>query len=186
MKRFIIYFFSVAVTVFLSGCIKDDVMPWEDRYTLSGRVSTETPYRARGTYNTDQFGEESPVGVNILYKSHETNKIYILLYPLAERYTAIFGDVSTLETTSFLIKGELGDVTFDDNCELRIERSDKSEYSASASVKGWIKTDLPKSVQTKSGPWYYDYTCEITLEWDEPVSGSSEHHKLYIGQITRK
>ena len=160
-------------------------MPLRDRYTLSGRVSSITTYRAQGTFDKEVFEEDARVGVNILYKKQETDKIYIRLYPLAEAYTAIFGDISTLETTSFKIQGELGDVTFEDNCEVKVLQKDKSEYTAAATIKGWINTDPSKLVQTKAGPWNYQYTCEITIDWDETSSGTSVHHKLFINQITR-
>ena len=173
--------------VFFSSCIRDDQF-WMEDHTLSGTVSSAAPHHAFGLFDGVSFGEDYLVQIMIQYKSHETKAIYICMEPYCNDITAlpddtvIFGDVYSLETSSFPIQGELGNVKFDDKCELQITQRGRSKtVSVAGTVKGWI---INTAFKTKIYPNPLDYSCDIEIEWDDESSGSPAHHKLIINRIT--
>ncbi len=136
--------------------------------TLAGSVTGLDPYFFEGEFDGHKIDKEAAF-LWLTQMSNDTFKIKVEF--IDEELVKTLG-INSLGTSPITLSGKAGDVVFDSDIDVSVQKVYKGKAS------GWIKSDVP----TKTSPAKFNLTGEITLSW---LSESQETHKFTINKIIR-
>ncbi len=136
--------------------------------TLAGSVTSIDPYYFEGEFDGHKIDKEDAT-LMLLQKSDDAFELSVRF--IDEDLVNSLG-INSLGTSPITLSGKAGDVVFDSDIDVSVQKVYKGKAS------GWIKSDVP----TKTSPAQYNLTGEITLSW---LSESQETHNFTINKIIR-
>ena len=136
--------------------------------TLAGSVTGLDPYFFEGEFDGHKIDKEDAT-LMLLQKSDDAFELSVRF--IDEDLVNSLG-INSLGTSPITLSGKAGDVMFDSDIDVSVQKVYKGKAS------GWIKSDEP----TKTSPAKFNLTGEITLSW---LSESQETHNFTINKIIR-
>ena len=136
--------------------------------TLAGSVTGLDPYYFEGEFDGHKIDKEAA----FLWLTQMSNDAFIIKVEFIDEELVKTLGINSLGTSPITLSGKAGDVVFDSDIDVSVQKVYKGKAS------GWIKSDVP----TKTSPAKFNLTGEITLSW---LSESQETHQFTINKIIR-
>ena len=136
--------------------------------TLAGSVTSIDPYFFEGEFDGHKIDKEAA----FLWLTQKSNDTFELSVRYIDEDLVNSLGINSLGTSPITLSGKVGDVVFDSDIDVSVQKVYKGKAS------GWIKSDVP----TKTSPAKFNLTGEITLSW---LSESQEAHQFTINKIIR-
>ena len=136
--------------------------------TLAGSVTGLDPYFFEGEFDGHKIDNEAA----FLWLTQMSNDAFKIKVEFIDEELVKTLGINSLGTSPITLSGKAGDVVFDSDIDVSVQKVYKGKAS------GWIKSDVP----TKTSPAKFNLTGEITLSW---LSESQETHQFTINKIIR-